>query len=45
MGRAEAAARSEAQGPGEHGGEALAIDHFLRLWHANTTGQQRAQST
>ena len=25
-GRAEAAARSEAKGPGEHGGEALALD-------------------
>ena len=32
-GRAQAAARSEAKGPGEHGGEALALDSLAVLWN------------
>ena len=32
-GRAQAAARSEAKGPGEHGGEALALDSDAFLWN------------
>lgn len=32
-GRAQAAARSEAKGPGEHGGAALALDGLAVLWN------------